>query len=65
MRYDIDSSFIHKELNWKQSVSFEEGIAKTVQWYKDHQAWWEAFSKRFTLMRDQGMYNLKSTSTEE
>lgn len=61
MRYDIDSSFIQKELDWKQSVSFEEGIAKTVQWYKDNQDWWEAFSRRFTLMRDQGMYNIKGT----
>jgi dTDP-glucose 4,6-dehydratase len=32
-RYAIDSSKINKELGWKPSLQFEEGIEKTVAWY--------------------------------
>ena len=32
-RYDIDSSKIQEELGWKPEVDFEEGIAKTIEWY--------------------------------
>lgn len=61
MRYDIDPTYIEQKLGWKQSVSFEEGIQRTVDWYKAHEAWWDEFSQRLTLMRDQGMYNIKGT----
>ena len=33
-RYAIDFSKIKSELGWQPSVSFEEGIAKTIEWYK-------------------------------
>ncbi|PLX80811.1 MAG: dTDP-glucose 4,6-dehydratase, partial [Desulfuromonas sp.] len=35
----IDAGKIRAELGWEPSVSFEEGILKTVQWYLDHQGW--------------------------
>jgi len=38
-RYAIDSSKIQKELGWKPSVSFEEGIRKTVEWYLNNKEW--------------------------
>ncbi|MCA9376040.1 MAG: dTDP-glucose 4,6-dehydratase [Candidatus Doudnabacteria bacterium] len=38
-RYAVEGSKI-RELGWKPAVSFDEGIAKTVQWYKDNEAWW-------------------------
>ncbi len=38
-RYAIDSSKIMTELGWKPSVSFEEGIAKTIDWYLSHSDW--------------------------
>lgn len=38
-RYAIDSSKIQKELGWKPSVTFEEGIAKTFDWYENHKEW--------------------------
>lgn len=60
MRYDIDPSYIRQKLNWEQSVTFEEGIKKTVDWYAAHQDWWRAFNKRFDLMRSSGMYNVKA-----
>jgi dTDP-glucose 4,6-dehydratase len=39
-RYAIDFSKIEKELGWSPSVSFEEGISRTVEWYLTHQEWW-------------------------
>ena len=38
-RYAIDSSKIQKELGWKPSVNFEEGLEKTVDWYLQNQEW--------------------------
>jgi len=40
-RYAIDFSKIERELGWKPSVSFEEGIRLTVEWYQAHPEWWE------------------------
>ncbi|HJP98996.1 MAG TPA: dTDP-glucose 4,6-dehydratase [Rhodanobacteraceae bacterium] len=38
-RYAIDSSKLQRELGWKPSVDFETGIARTIDWYLDHQPW--------------------------
>ncbi|UCE99066.1 MAG: dTDP-glucose 4,6-dehydratase [Planctomycetota bacterium] len=38
-RYAIDASKITSQLNWKPSVSFEEGIKKTIDWYLQNQKW--------------------------
>lgn len=40
LRYAIDAARIHRELGWEPSVTFEEGIAKTIQWYMANQPWW-------------------------
>ena len=40
-RYAIDFSKIERELGWKPSVSFEEGIRLTVEWYQAHPEWWK------------------------
>ena len=40
-RYAIDPAKIHAELGWLPETSFDDGIAKTVQWYLTHRAWWE------------------------
>jgi dTDP-glucose 4,6-dehydratase len=45
-RYAIDSSKIQNELGWSPSVTFEEGIKLTIQWYKDNQNWIENISKK-------------------
>lgn len=39
MRYAIDASKIKKELNWKPSLQFEEGLRKTVDWYLSNEDW--------------------------
>ncbi len=38
-RYAIDASKITRELGWKPTVSFEEGIVKTIDWYLANQKW--------------------------
>lgn len=40
-RYAIDCSKLKKELGWKQSVTFDEGLASTVRWYLSNQEWCE------------------------
>jgi len=40
-RYAIDFSKIKNELGWEPKVSFEEGMEKTVEWYKNNQVWWK------------------------
>jgi len=41
LRYAIDSSRITGELGWIPSVTFEEGLAETVDWYLGNQEWME------------------------
>jgi len=38
-RYAIDSSKLMRELGWKPSLQFEEGLRKTVKWYLSNQEW--------------------------
>ncbi len=38
-RYALDSSKIQRELGWSPLVSFEEGIRKTIQWYRSNSEW--------------------------
>lgn len=38
-RYAIDASKINKELGWSPSVTFEEGLAETIDWYLQNQEW--------------------------
>lgn len=39
LRYAIDASKINQELGWKPSVTFEEGLSKTIDWYLANQDW--------------------------
>ena len=45
-RYAIDPSRIRTELGWRPSVTVEEGLKKTVQWYLDNESWWRALQDR-------------------
>src|SRR4029079_8449667 len=38
-RYAIDPSKINKELGWTPSVTFEEGLTQTIDWYLQNQQW--------------------------
>ncbi|PID94206.1 MAG: dTDP-glucose 4,6-dehydratase [Bacteroidetes bacterium] len=39
LRYAIDASKIKNEFNWEPKISFPEGLAMTVDWYLNHEAW--------------------------
>lgn len=45
-RYAIDPSHIREELDWQPSVTLEEGLALTVQWYLDNESWWRPLLNR-------------------
>lgn len=38
-RYALDSGKLQRALEWKPQVSFEEGVGRTVQWYRDNTEW--------------------------
>lgn len=38
-RYAIDASKLNKELGWYPSVTFEEGLSKTIDWYLENEEW--------------------------
>jgi dTDP-glucose 4,6-dehydratase len=40
-RYAIDASKMKSELHWRPSVTFEQGIEETIEWYLDNMAWVE------------------------
>jgi dTDP-glucose 4,6-dehydratase len=40
-RYAIDASKINRELGWKPSVTFEEGLSYTIDWYLENKTWLE------------------------
>ena len=39
-RYAIDPSRAETELGWNPEVSFEEGLARTIRWYRENADWW-------------------------
>ena len=39
MRYAIDATKLKKELGWKPSLQFEEGLSKTIDWYLANEEW--------------------------
>ena len=45
-RYAIDPTRIREELGWRPSVTVEEALRQTVQWYLDNEVWWKALQSR-------------------
>lgn len=41
LRYAIDASKLKNELGWQPSVTFEQGLSQTIDWYLNNQAWLE------------------------
>lgn len=46
LRYAIDARKINRELGWKPSVTFQQGLSKTIDWYLDNKIWLENLKKR-------------------
>ncbi|WP_328300315.1 dTDP-glucose 4,6-dehydratase [Streptomyces sp. NBC_00435] len=49
LRYSIDIGKIGSELGYAPKVTFEEGIAATVDWYRENRAWWEPLKAKAAL----------------
>ena len=45
-RYAIDPARVRDELGWRPSVTVEEGLARTVDWFLDNRDWWEPLLQR-------------------
>ena len=56
-RYAIDASKISRELGWKPSLTFEEGIEKTVRWYLENQDWMDRVTSGDYMAYYNDMYN--------
>jgi dTDP-glucose 4,6-dehydratase len=41
LRYAIDADKIHQEFGWRPTVTFQEGLSKTIDWYLSNQEWLE------------------------
>jgi dTDP-glucose 4,6-dehydratase len=41
LRYSVDITKINTELGYSPQVNFEEGLEKTIKWYKSNEAWWK------------------------
>jgi dTDP-glucose 4,6-dehydratase len=48
-RYSLSHEKIGNELGYTPAVSFEDGIAATVAWYKENRSWWEPLKTRAAL----------------
>ena len=46
LRYAIDASRIRDELGWEPSVTLEQGLSLTVDWYLENEDWWRALQNR-------------------
>ena len=45
-RYAIDPTRIRDELGWRPSVTVEEGLRRTVEWYLANRDWWQPLLSR-------------------
>jgi dTDP-glucose 4,6-dehydratase len=45
-RYSVDFSETEKELGWQPSVDLEEGLIKTINWFKENEAWWRPLKEK-------------------
>lgn len=51
LRYSIDISKIGSELGYAPQVTFEDGIASTIDWYRANRAWWEPLKAKAALQK--------------
>ncbi|WMX47118.1 dTDP-glucose 4,6-dehydratase [Streptomyces roseicoloratus] len=49
LRYSLSIAKIQEELGYQPLVTFEQGLADTVQWYRDNRAWWEPLKAKAAL----------------
>ena len=54
-RYAIDAAKIRAELGWRPTVDLEQGLARTVAWYLDNEAWWRGVQSRGVAATRRGL----------
>lgn len=54
LRYSVDTTKISRELGYSPHVPFEQGLAETVEWYRQNRSWWEPLKERARLVREAG-----------
>jgi dTDP-glucose 4,6-dehydratase len=60
-RYAIDATKIKSQLGWTPSVTVEEGLRQTVEWYLTHKQWWEPLlSEEYQAYYRKNYVSLKS-----
>lgn len=56
-RYAIDATKINKELGWMPSVTFEEGLSETIDWYLNNNEWLNHVTSGAYLQYYSNMYD--------
>lgn len=51
-RYSISSAKARRDLGWIPSKSFDDGLAETVRWYREHKDWWRLIATKKILSED-------------
>ena len=46
LRYSVDSGKVRAELGWTPLHRFEDGLDRTIAWYRNNRAWWEPLASR-------------------
>lgn len=47
-RYALDTRKIERELGWKPSVDVDEGLRKTIQWFRENEWWWRPLKEKLS-----------------
>ncbi|MGE4159218.1 MAG: dTDP-glucose 4,6-dehydratase [Planctomycetota bacterium] len=55
-RYAIDAGKIRRELGWEPRTAFKDGLAATIQWYRDHGDWWSGIKSGAYMAYYERMY---------
>ncbi|MFA6520843.1 MAG: dTDP-glucose 4,6-dehydratase [Candidatus Gracilibacteria bacterium] len=63
-RYAMDPSKIEKELGWYPSVTFEQGIARTFEWYKANKDWCTKITKKNQIDETRKHISIKEKPTK-
>ena len=50
LRYSLDDARL-RSMGYAPRTTFDEGLAQTVQWYRDHESWWRAVKDKAALAR--------------
>ena len=59
-RHTADCAKARRLLNWTPRVSFEDGLARTAEWYRENAAWWQRqlWMREIPIMTDKGAHEL-------